>query len=173
MPQVIIVAGPNGAGKTSFANKFLPIQRRSFSYVNADEIERDLRPKLGLDYRPDLRAGRAMLSEIDEVIAAGGDLMIETTLATRIYVRKIALWRRSGYWIGLNYLRLPSAESAIARVRRRVAGGGHDIPEATIRRRFATSLRYLDELYKPIVDEWYVWDSLEGSFAPVEAWDRA
>jgi len=25
--------------------------------------------------------------------------------------------------------------------------------------------------YKPLVDEWYVWDSLEGSFQPAEKWD--
>jgi hypothetical protein len=26
-------------------------------------------------------------------------------------------------------------------------------------------------LYKPLVDEWYIWDSLEGSFQPAEKWD--
>jgi predicted ABC-type ATPase len=51
-----------------------------------------------------------------------------------------------------------------------VAAGGHDIPEGVIRRRFAKSLNYLETRYKPIVDEWYVWDSLEGSFTLAEAW---
>jgi predicted ABC-type ATPase len=56
-------------------------------------------------------------------------------------------------------------------VRRRVAAGGHGIPEETIRRRFGRSLEYLGTRYKPIVDEWYVWDSLEGEFRLAEAWD--
>ena len=56
-------------------------------------------------------------------------------------------------------------------VRRRVAAGGHDIPDATIRERFSKSLNYLNELYKPIVDEWYIWNSLEGDFQLAEAWD--
>lgn len=57
------------------------------------------------------------------------------------------------------------------RVARRVAAGGHDIPEATIRQRFGRSRDYLETIYKPIVDERYVWDSLEGGFLPVTAWD--
>ena len=60
---------------------------------------------------------------------------------------------------------------SIERVRRRVEAGGHDIPEATIRRRFGKSLRYLDELYKPIVDEWYVWRTDGGEPVPGSAWD--
>ena len=52
-----------------------------------------------------------------------------------------------------------------------MARGGHNIPEATIRRRFRMSLEYLEKLYKPIVDEWYVWNSLEGDFELAQAWD--
>lgn len=62
-------------------------------------------------------------------------------------------------------------QKSILRVERRVARGGHDIPEAAIRRRFQKSLDNLEYLYKPLVDEWYVWKSLEGEFAPVDAWD--
>jgi predicted ABC-type ATPase len=57
-------------------------------------------------------------------------------------------------------------------VQKRVAAGGHDIPEATIRRRFSKSARYFETIYKSLVDEWYVWDSLEGTFALRESWDR-
>lgn len=57
------------------------------------------------------------------------------------------------------------------RVRRRVAKGGHGIPEALVRQRFAKSLAYLEKHYKPIVDEWYVWDSLEGEFRLAETWN--
>ena len=69
------------------------------------------------------------------------------------------------------YLRLPSVAVAIDRVGRRVAARGHSVPEATIRQRFAKSIEYLESYYKPLVDEWYVWDSLEGEFRLAEAWD--
>jgi predicted ABC-type ATPase len=62
---------------------------------------------------------------------------------------------------------------AVARVKRRVATGGHDIPEPVVQRRFKRSLVTLDTIYKPIVDEWYVFDSLEDQPPSlVEFWRR-
>jgi predicted ABC-type ATPase len=97
--------------------------------------------------------------------------MFETTLASLSYARKISTWRKQGYSVALIYLRLPNVEASIDRVRRRVEAGGHDIQKAVIRQRFAKSAKYFETLYKPIVDEWYVWDSLEGDFQLAEAWD--
>ena len=90
--------------------------------------------------------------------------MFETTLASLTYARKIPDWRVRRYHVALIYVRLPTVEHSIARVRRRVADGGHGMPEDVIRRRFDKSLCYLESHYKPIVDEWEVWDSLEGEF---------
>ncbi len=171
MPEIIIVAGPNGAGKTSFANIYLPEERQRFVYVNADEIARETLYAHLSETARNLRAGREMLAQIDATTNAGLDFMFETTLATLVHAKKISLWRSVGYRVSLIYLRLPDVVASIRRVSRRVAGGGHNIPEATIRRRFALSLEYLNKLYKPIVDEWYVWDSLEGDFRLAEAWD--
>jgi predicted ABC-type ATPase len=171
MQEIIIIAGPNGAGKTSFANQYLPAEQEGLIFVNADEIARELShlslPRAALD----LRAGRVMLARIDELVEARAEFMLETTLASLSYARKIPLWQQAGYSVALIYLRLSSPEHSIDRVRRRVAAGGHDIPEEVIRQRFAKSLQYLEHLYKPIVDEWYIWDSLEGDFELAEAWD--
>ena len=60
----------------------------------------------------------------------------------------------------LIFLRLPSVEVAVSRVAERVRQGGHDIPAPTIRRRFDAGLRNLDALYKPLVDEWRVFDTV-------------
>jgi predicted ABC-type ATPase len=73
--------------------------------------------------------------------------------------------------VALIYLRLPNVEMSIGRVRRRVAAGGHSVPEHVIRQRFTKSAAYLESHYKPVVDEWYIWDSLEGRFELAEAWD--
>ena len=89
-----------------------------------------------------------------------------------LYARKIRAWRRSGYIASLIYLRLPSIEASIERVRRRVTAGGHGIPEEVIRRRFGTSAAYFENLYKSIVDRWYVFDSVEGEFVQAESWDQ-
>ena len=42
---------------------------------------------------------------------------------------------------------------------RRVAEGGHGIPEEALRRRFDLSLGYLESTYKPLADEWKVYAS--------------
>jgi predicted ABC-type ATPase len=171
MPEVIILAGPNGAGKTTFANEIIAASETGLSFVNADEIVRDVSVSKLPEGQRDLRAGRLMLSAIDDLAAKRADFMVETTLATLIYAQRIRSWRSLGYEVGLLYLRLPSVEHSVARVRRRVEAGGHDVPEAVIRRRFARSLLYLDRVYKPIVDEWYIWDSKEGEFAFAESWE--
>lgn len=168
MPDVLIVAGPNGAGKTTFASEYLPAARKRFEYINADEIIHSLPPA----QRSDWHAARIMLRHLDDLADAGRDFMFETTLATLTYARKIPLWRSQGYVVSLIYLRLPSVEASVARVNKRVAAGGHGIAESAIRRRFAKGIRYLETIYKPIVDEWYIWDSLEGAFALRQSWDQ-
>ena len=172
MPEIILIAGPNGAGKTSFAREYLPEERAGFVFVNADEIAVSI-DRTGLNQTEiDMRAARQMLTQIEALAAAQADFVVETTLASLTYAAKIPRWRRDGYRVILFYLRLPNVEASLERVRRRVAAGGHDIPEVTIRRRFAKSRSYLDAHYKPTVDEWYVWDSLEGSFKLAESWAR-
>jgi predicted ABC-type ATPase len=169
MAEIIILAGPNGAGKTSFANQFLR-DEEGIVFVNADEIARSLaghdRPQRELE----IHAARLMLRQIDALTAVGNDLMFETTLASRGYARKIPKWQAQGYHVGLVYLRLPSVEASLARVAKRVAGGGHGVPEEVIRRRFQRSLACLAH-YKSLVNEWYLCDSLEGEFPIVEAWN--
>lgn len=172
MPQVIIIAGPNGAGKTTFAREYLSGRQGQLVFVNADEIARELadqgRPRAELD----IRAGRVMLERIDDLARASADFMFETTLATRSYAPKIAAWRHRSYSVSLIYLRLASAAASVERVRKRVAAGGHGIPDEVIRRRFQKSMTYFETVYKPRVDEWYVRESVEGTFTLAESWDQ-
>jgi predicted ABC-type ATPase len=171
VPEIIILAGPNGAGKTSLANKHFDVPRSGLVYLNADEIARGF-DRTGLSQQAiDIRAGREMLKRIDALVAARSSFMFETTLASLTYVRKVKQWREAGYRIALVYLRLPNVGMSIERVRRRVARGGHGIPENVIRQRFRKSIDYLESHYKFSVDEWYIWDSLEGEFRPAEAWN--
>ncbi len=169
MPRVIIVAGPNGAGKTTFASEYLRVDRTITAFVNADEISRELAALNLPEALTNVRAARSMLERIEKLIGSGTDLVLETTLASLTYARRIQTWRQAGYRVALIYIRLANPEQSIERVRRRVAAGGHGIPEDIIRRRFAKSLQYLDDHYIPIVDEWEIWDSLEGSFRRIKA----
>ncbi|MBU2583447.1 MAG: zeta toxin family protein [Alphaproteobacteria bacterium] len=171
MQELIILGGPNGAGKTSFANEYLPSEREDLAFVNADEIARELLPSGLTGAELEIRAARMMLEEIGQLTVQRRELMIETTLSSRSYAARIPGWKSLGYSVHLIYPRLPNVEASVSRVRTRVAAGGHDIPETTIRRRFVRSLSNLENIYIPIVDEWYIWDSLEGDFQLAEAWD--
>lgn len=155
--KIIIIAGPNGAGKTTFAEEFLPKEAGCPTFVNADLIAAGLAP-----FEPEraaFRAGRLMLEEIYHNVRRGESFAFETTLSGRGYAGMIPSWRVEGYIVKLFFLKLASPELAIARVRQRVREGGHNIPEPVIRRRFASGLDNFENLYKPLVDEWALYDN--------------
>lgn len=155
--KVIVIAGPNGAGKTTFAREFLPSEADCPVFVNADLIAAGLSP-----FAPDtaaLHAGRLMLAEIARHFAARQSFAFETTLAGHNYIRHIREWQTAGYRVKLIFLQLDSPETAIARVAQRVRQGGHDVPQATIRRRFAAGLNNFKQLYAPLVDSWALYDN--------------
>ena len=162
MPTILIIAGPNGAGKTTFANALFAAEARGWPYLNADDIGREAAlAKLPRAMR-ELRAGRLLLARLDQLVAEGADFGVETTLSSGLYARRIPSWKTQGYRVELVYIRLPNVEASIARVARRVALGGHGVPEADLRRRFGRSVRNLETLYKPLVDTWRVWDGRDG-----------
>lgn len=154
--RILIIAGPNGAGKTTFAREFLP-EDEFENFVNADLIAAGLSP-----LNPDaaaMRAGRLMLEEIDGYVERGDSFAFETTLSGRIYAGRIRKWRDAGYWVDLVFLELKDVEMAIGRVAERVQHGGHGIPENVIRRRFELGRDNFETIYKPIVDEWCLYDN--------------
>ena len=155
--KILIIAGPNGAGKTTFATEFLPNEAHCPTFVNADSIAAGLSP-----FRPSsvaLRASRLMIETIYGYAARGESFAFETTLSGRGHARSIPLWQQQGYHVKLFFLRLPTPEAAIARVRQRVSEGGHDVPEAVVRRRFHSGWHNFERVYRDLVDEWAVYDS--------------
>ena len=143
-PKIIIIAGPNGAGKTTFAREFLPQEAGCPIFVNADLIAAGLSPFA--PERAAIQAGRLMLKAIAQHVARRESFAFETTLSGVGYARKIPQWRQLGYRLELFFLSLPSADMAVQRVAERVRQGGHDIPEATIRRRFEAGRRLFFEV---------------------------
>ena len=97
MPDLIIIAGPNGAGKTTFAKEYLSADEMRFVFVNADEIARISALDTSIEGASDIRAGRTMIERIDQLVDANADFVIETTLASLTYARKIPIWRERGY----------------------------------------------------------------------------
>ncbi len=154
--RIVIIAGPNGAGKTTFAREFLPNEEACLNFVNADLIAAGLSP-----FAPELvafKAGRIMLESISSHVRLGESFAFETTLSGLSYAQMIPVWQDAGYSIKLIFLSLPNADLAVQRVAVRVAQGGHNIPEATIRRRFASGIKNFAR-YKLLVNEWQLYDN--------------
>ncbi|MDO9010954.1 MAG: hypothetical protein Q7U78_03975 [Gallionella sp.] len=70
----------------------------------------------------------------------------------------IPAWRSFGYTVELAFLSLPDVEMAIERVAIRVKQGGHNVPEAVIRRRFIHGIENFGR-YKLLVDSWQLYDN--------------
>lgn len=136
--NVYIIAGPNGSGKTTFADKFLPDYARCPNFVNADIIAKELAPSN--PHNVAIKAGRIVLKKIDEFAKQGDDFGFETTLAGRSYADRLRSLKSKGYGLYLYFLWVPSSELSIARIKERVAEGGHNIPVEDVRRRFTRSI---------------------------------
>jgi predicted ABC-type ATPase len=157
MSDVYLIGGPNGSGKTTVAKKLLPNFLGVIEYVNADEIAAGLSP-----FNPEsvaIQAGRLMLERLVTLKCQGIDFAFESTLAARYFARFLRDCQSSGYRLNLIYFWLQSPELALERVHRRVASGGHNIPEDVVLRRYERGRNNLMQLYLPLCDTWVIYDN--------------
>lgn len=138
-PRIFVLAGVNGAGKSSIGGAAL----RAFGadYYNPDEAARKLRGANPELTQPEANSmawhqGRRLL---ERAIAERLDFAFETTLGASTIPRLLADAASRGIEIHVWYAGLATPELHIERVRSRVRGGGHDIPEQDIRRRYEHS----------------------------------
>ena len=144
---MFIISGCNGSGKTTASYTLLPEMLECSQFVNSDEFAKSLSP-----FNPSqasVTASRYMLRKIYYLLENNLDFCVETTLATRSLMGIINDAKSRGYTICILYFWLKSPELAIARVRDRVAAGGHNIPDDVIRRRYYMGLNYFFETYAP------------------------
>lgn len=90
-----------------------------------------------------IAAGREVLHLAKEYLARGETFTIETTLSGRNYLEMMSRARTLGFEIVLVYIGTDNVEINLARIQQRVLAGGHDIPEADVRRRYRRSFENL------------------------------
>lgn len=166
-PQALVIAGPNGAGKTSAAPELLRDTVGIDAFVDADVIAQGLAA-----FSPESAAfvaGRIMRRRLHDLARVRENFAFEGTLAGRSAHRFLTELLGAGYHVHIFYLWLPSPDLAVARVRRRVEEGGHDVPEPVVRRRFWKSLVNFDRLYRPGATTWRLYDSGAAGARPLIA----
>ena len=136
---IYVLAGANGAGKSSIGGAV--IRKMGADYFNPDEATRRI------------QSASPHLSERDANSAAWhhGKRLLESAIASRLVFAfettlggdtMTSLLRQAlaeGLEVRMWYVGLATPELHIARVRARVARGGHDIPESKIRERYERS----------------------------------
>ena len=158
MPDIYLIGGPNGAGKTTTALRIFPALGVTH-FINAYAIAQGLSP---LDVAGAARAtGRLMLEQMEMRLARGDDFALESTLASRSLAPFIESCKAAGYNFILFYVWLRDADLAVERVAQRVESGGHDIPDDVIRRRYERGCHNFFELYRPLADQWSMWNNSE------------
>jgi predicted ABC-type ATPase len=137
--HLYVLAGVNGAGKSSIGGA--TIRAFGADYYNPDEAARALRSaEPGMDQvRANSLAWQQGKRLLERAINERLDFAIETTLGGSTMLGLLMRAAALGIEVRVLYVGLPSAEAHIERVRQRVRAGGHDIPEADIRRRYRHS----------------------------------
>jgi predicted ABC-type ATPase len=110
-------------------------------YLNPDEAARQIRSADPRMTQADANSaawhqGKRLL---ERAIAGRLDFAFESTLGATTIPALLASAASLGIEVRIWYVGLSSPELHLARVRARVAKGGHDIPEPDIRRRWETS----------------------------------
>ena len=163
MPEAVIIAGANGAGKTTFARQVVPTLYPEIPFLNVDEIQVN-EP----GFAHPIAAGRELLRRLAEAEIRKESFAIETTLSSVMYARRIRRWHGLGFRVSLHFIELPSEDFAVERVAKRVAAGGHAVPDSDVRRRFHRGIALFRQVYAPAVDEWYHWFSDDGGLRLVD-----
>ncbi len=158
VPRLFVLAGTNGAGKSSIGGA--TIRSRGGEYFNPDEAAARIRQA-----QPHLSATQANSAAwhegkrlLQHAIAQDLDYNFETTLGGKSFAALLKDAAAKGFEVRIWYVGLASPEHHLARVKARVKKGGHDIPEADIRRRFDQSRLQLIELL-PHLAELRIYDN--------------
>jgi predicted ABC-type ATPase len=131
-PVLHLIAGPNGAGKSTLYERVIgPVTHLEF--VNADVIAIERWPE---DPEHHSYEGAELAAQVrSALIEAGTSFVTETVFSHESKQDILRAARGHGYLVTLHLVMVP-VELAVARVKSRVAAGGHGVPEDKIRSRY-------------------------------------
>jgi predicted ABC-type ATPase len=134
-----VIAGSNGSGKSTFT-------RYTQETLGVPVIDPDLEARI---IRPDapetaaIAGGKQAILRARTYLANEQSFAVETTLSGNTYLKMMTRAKQKGWQVNLIYVGVNDVQINIKRVAQRVAQGGHNVPEADVRRRYTRSLANL------------------------------
>ncbi|MFM9951059.1 MAG: hypothetical protein ACKV1O_24200 [Saprospiraceae bacterium] len=162
-PVIYVLAGPNGVGKTTLNPYFIP---NGVAYINADDMARQLRERLG-DINVQELANAQALEKMNKYIAKRESFAIETNLADKETWQFLIGVQGLGYVIHLNFFGVSDVAVCVNRVINRVLQGGHFVHPDIVRMRYEAGLKLLKH-YKHIPNRLILTDNTTESVNCVE-----
>ena len=138
-PCIYVLAGTNGAGKSSIGGAMF--LQAGVEYFNPDEAARLILARTPGLSQTDANSGAWHQGRrlLEGAIAERKTFAFETTLGGNTITALLERAVASGLAVRIWYVGLNGADLHIARVRARVARGGHDIPAEQVRARYDSS----------------------------------
>jgi predicted ABC-type ATPase len=159
--RLYLIAGPNGSGKTTLAHELLS-DEAGLAFLNADETAAKIGDSVGL------ASGRIILKEIDRMLDSGKSFALESTISGNYHKRVLKEAKSKGYEVTLFYVFLDSSDLNIKRIKRRVALGGHSVPDEDVVRRFDKSIKNFWDIVD-IVDFWELYYNSKKNYEMIAA----
>lgn len=158
--QLVVVGGPNGSGKSTFADEYVELYQ--LRYLGADAIAAELSPHDPFSVR--VEAGKQFVRRLKAALQAGESLVIESTLAGKGLDKHLLQAKALGYQISLVFVTLDSPDLSIARIRERVANGGHHVPDEDVIRRFGRARHQFWRTFRHLADDWQLFSNTGAGF---------
>lgn len=148
-PMVLVLAGPNGSGKSTITQFFEKVGM----YTNADDvvIATGMSNEEAALFVDEKRYGS---------IAAREDFTFETVLSSQYKLNILEKAKAEGYFIKCIFILTVDPLINVARVKTRVASGGHDVDKDKIIARYYKSLDNIKHLIR-LCDILHVYDNTE------------
>ncbi len=149
-----VLAGGNGAGKSTFYNLYLA--KYGIKFVNADLIAKEIGSENleELSYHAAILAARIR----EELITEGVSFCFETVFSHESKIDFVAQAKAYGYKVILVYIHLFDSSLNEARVKQRVAEGGHSVPTEKIHSRIPRTMEHIKTALA-LVDEARILDN--------------
>ena len=140
-----LFAGVNGVGKTTLFNTMNGNVKKSFR-INSDEIVREIgKWNSEIDQ---VKAAKIAIGLRNECMEKGNSFNEETTLTGKTILKLIDKVREKNYKLHLFYVGVGSPDISKERIKKRVADGGHHIPNEVVDKRYKESLKNFEKILK-------------------------